>query len=386
MSSILFVVNDASYFLAHWLNRARAAAATGFEVHVAVPADLAISKIEAEGFVVHEVPLDRKGTNVLREIRTLWALLRLYRTLRPSLIHHITIKPIIYGGIAARLVNSRATVHAVTGLGSAFLPKAGVAAIGRKLLLLAYRFAAWSRCVRVTVENPDDGDLLALAGIVPQTNIRVILGAGVDMREFRPTPESPGVPVVIFASRMLWEKGVEDFVEAAARLKAEGVAARFVLVGDTDKGSSSAVPTSRLQEWHDSNIIEWWGRRGDMPDVFRQAHIVCLPSFYREGIPRVLIEAAACGRPAVTTDMPGCREAVRHGVNGLVVPPRDIDALCSALKALISDPVLRREMGARGRALALDRFSDDKVIAQTLAIYRELLINEVVGQPPANAL
>jgi len=177
---------------------------------------------------------------------------------------------------------------------------------------------------------------------------------------------------VVLASRMLWDKGVEEFVNAAGSLQKKGVKAKFVLVGDADSGNPTAVPEAQLQIWNSSGIVEWWGQHNDMPAVFARAHIVCLPS-YREGLPKVLIEAAASGRAIVTTDVPGCREIVRHGENGLLVPVRDSKALADALRILIEDPALRAKMGDRGRKIAVAEFSKEQVIKETLSVYHELL-------------
>jgi glycosyltransferase involved in cell wall biosynthesis len=171
---------------------------------------------------------------------------------------------------------------------------------------------------------------------------------------------------------MLWDKGIREFVEAARLLRSERVNARFALVGGSDEGNPAAVPTEQLEAWARSGDIEWWGKREDMPEAFAASHVVCLPSVYGEGVPKVLIEAAACGRPIVTTDSPGCREIVRHNVNGLLVPIRDHLALADALRRLISDPSLRRQMGKRGREIVLEEFTVKSVVEETLALYDSL--------------
>jgi glycosyltransferase involved in cell wall biosynthesis len=201
----------------------------------------------------------------------------------------------------------------------------------------------------------------------------LIRGSGVDMNIFTPRPEPEGVPVVILAARMLWAKGIGEFVDAARLLREQKVEARFVLVGESDPGNPSAVPVWQLEQWHDSGVVEWWGACSDMPRVFAEAHVVCLPSYYPEGVPKVLIEAAACGRPIVTTDVPGCREVVRHEENGLLVPTRDPVALAAALRRLIMSPALRDFLGRRGREIAVAEFGLERVIAETLAVYGDLL-------------
>lgn len=206
------------------------------------------------------------------------------------------------------------------------------------------------------------------------------------MKDFAPSPEVKGIPVVLFASRMLWTKGVREFVDAARRLQANGVRARFVLVGEPDGGNPMAIPTDELKAWAQSGAVEWLGRRNDMPTVFAQSHIVCLPTSYGEGVPKVLIEAAASLRAIVATDVPGCREIVRHGENGLLVPVHDVDALAAALNELIQDASLRQRMGSRGREIAEAEFSLAKVTAETLSVYQELLAHnqkrKLLGSAP----
>jgi len=224
----------------------------------------------------------------------------------------------------------------------------------------------------VILQNPDDRRMLTDSGLLKNDQVVLIKGSGVDMKKFSPSSENKGIVTVAMASRMLWDKGVREFVNAAEALRAEGINARFVLVGDTDPENPSAIKSHVLEQWQRSGVIEWWGRRDDMPAVFRMAHIVCLPS-YREGLPKVLIEAAASGRPIVAADAPGCREIVRDGKNGFLVPARDSLALARALKRLIEDGQLRKKMGENGRVLAVTDFSSDKVIKDTLDLYREVL-------------
>lgn len=369
---LLFVVNDAAYFLSHRLSVALAAQQIGFDVHVATPEGHATATIADEGFTYHHIPLTRKGVNPWQELGSIKALVSLYRKLKPDIVHNVTIKPMIYGGIAARTARVPAVVNAVTGLGYVFIARGVKASLLRSAVKLGYRVAFGHRNQRIIFQNPDDSITFLDAGIVIPQDIVLIKGSGVDMSLFTPSPEALGSPAVILASRMLWDKGVEEFVIAAGSLHKKGVKAKFVLVGDTDPGNPAAVPEAQLEVWKSSGIVDWWGKHNDMPAVFARAHIVCLPS-YREGLPKVLIEAAACGRAIVTTDTPGCREIVRHGENGLLVPVRDSKALADALRILIENPALRAKMGARGREIAVAEFSQEQVIKETLSVYYELL-------------
>jgi glycosyltransferase involved in cell wall biosynthesis len=232
------------------------------------------------------------------------------------------------------------------------------------------------------LQNREDRDLLvADVGVLPEKTT-IIRGSGVDIHEFQATAELPGVPIVLLSSRMLWIKGISDFVDAAKLLRARGVNARFVLAGDTDLGSPGAIPREKLQEWQNAGSVEWWGHQQSMPQMLQQATLVCLPSHGGEGVPKALIEAAASERAIVATDVPGCRDIVRHGINGLLVATKNPAALADAIATLLNDASLRAEMGRRGRKIAVNEFSEEKVIQQTLALYRKLLGG---GAAPMNA-
>ena len=370
---LLFVVNEVGFFLSHRLQLACAARNAGYEVHVAAPDATGTELVRANKFCFHAIPINRKGINPVLEMRSMVAMYRLYRKLLPDIVHHVTIKPILYGGLMARLARIRAVVSAVTGLGFVFVGRSSRARMLRAGIKVAYRLALDHANSRVIFQNPDDRELFVRESLLLESRTVLIKGSGVDMACFFPHPELDGVPLVVLAARMLWDKGVGEFVEAAIKLKAHGVRARFALVGDSDEGNFAAVPISQLSAWRDEGIVEWWGYQGDMPKVLEQAHVVCLPSFYGEGVPKSLIEAAASGRPIVTTNMPGCREIVQNEENGLLVRPRDVDSLATALRRLIEDGDLRKRFGTRGREIAMAGFSIEQVVAETLAVYKELL-------------
>lgn len=375
---ILFVVNDAPFFLSHRLPLATAALEAGYEVHVATPDSPVAASIKKHGLRFHSIPLHRSSTRLWYELRSFQSLIVLYRRLQPDLVHHVTIKPVLYGGLAARLAKVPAVVHALPGLGHVFVERGLAAALLRSAVKRVYRVAFGHPRLKVIFQNPDDQLLLERAHLVKVSDSLLIRGAGVDMNVFTPRPEQEGMPVVILAARMLWSKGVGEFVDAARQLLEQKIAARFVLVGESDPGNPSAVPVWQLEQWHDSGVVEWWGACDNMPQVFAESHVVCLPS-YREGLPKVLIEAAACGRPIITTDVPGCREVVRHEENGLLVPVRDPIALAAAMRRLILSPALRQFLGERGRQIAVAEFGLEKVIDATLTVYRELLSESPAG-------
>jgi len=370
---LLYVVNIPRFFVSHRLPLALAARKAGFDVHVASAAHdrQYVQPIIDSHLPFHPLPLSQHGINPLTELRTLNALRQLYTRLQPDLLHHISIKPVLYGGIAARLSGRKAVVHAMSGLGYVFISQEPKASLLRWLTQPVFRFVMAGEGTRVIFQNPDDRQLFVnRAWVSPQKSI-LIRGSGVDESCFQPQAETlDDLPVVLFAGRLLWQKGLGEFVEAARRLQGQ---ARFRVVGYEESTSPLNVPRAQLQAWHDEGLIEWGGKRRDMPQVYAASNIICLPSTYGEGVPKVLIEAAACGRACVTTDTPGCREIIRHGHNGLVVPPTDTDALAAAISHLIKNPTLRQQMGARGRQIVLEGFTFRQVAAETLRLYRSLL-------------
>ena len=377
---LLYVVNEAYFFLSHRLPIARAAQDAGFDVHVAAPADhvwapdgFSVTEIEDAGFTFHEIKLSKQGQNPVQELRTFAGLLSLYRRLKPEVVHHLTMKPNLYGGIAARVLRVPAMVSAVTGTGQIFVAEGPLAGARRVAVSRLLSYGLRHGNARAIFQNSEDMATFVERGIVPREHAVVIRGSGVNLQEFRDTPEPDGDPLVVMASRLIWEKGVREFVEAARALRRDGVAARFVLVGGTHPSNPRAVPERQLQVWAAEGVVEWWGRREDMPNVLSQSHIVCLPSAYGEGVPRVLIEAAACGRPCVATDIPGCREVVQERQTGFLVPPRNSRELSKALEELIKGPALRREFGVRARRLAEEEFDVRFVAKATLEIYEKLV-------------
>lgn len=382
---ILYVVSPARFFLSHRLPLALAARDAGSDVHVAVPDESESEHVAATGLPTHRIPLRRGRSGLSADLRLLSSLRKLFRDLKPDLVHLVTIKPILFGGLAAQLEGVPAVVAAVSGLGHVFIERGPLAALRRTAVLAAYRVALSHANKRVIFQNDDDRAWFVRRRTVPPSSVAIIRGSGVDLRQFAPRPEPDcleGPPRVILPARMLREKGVAEFVAAAEQLRREGIAARCTLVGEADTANPSAVDELELRRWCESGAIEWWGHRSDMPNVYAQAHVICLPS-YREGLSKTLLEAMACARPIVTTDVPGCRDAVRHGVNGLLVPARDSGALAQALKRLILDAPLRQEMGNRGREICERDFGVESVISRTLEIYKELLKASLTDASPS---
>jgi glycosyltransferase involved in cell wall biosynthesis len=370
---VLFTFSDDRFFWSHRLSVARAALRSGYEVVIATGVYAHGQEIQDEGFKLIPLELIRKNRSLLKEFRAVRQLRRVYREERPDIVHQVAIKAVLYGSMASVGLSDMPAVNALTGLGYLVASSSAKAAFLRAIVWRAFRFLLNHPEKRVLVENQDDRDLVVSNLRIPSDKVIVTRGSGVDTELFQPTPEPGNPPVVVLASRMLWIKGIKEFIQAAQMLQAKGVAARFILAGDSDPNNPSCVPRDQLLEWQESGIIEWWGHQRDMPHVFKQASFVCLPSHGGEGVPKVLMEAAACGRAIVTTDVPGCREVVQHGVNGLLVPPGEAASLAAGIEQLLSDPEARRQMAARGRQKAVDEFSEAAVIRQTLVLYSELL-------------
>ncbi len=368
---LLFVVNNAAFFLSHRACLAEAARREGWEVHVATPASPDARSIVAAGFHFHRIRMDRGSWNPLSGFVTLVSLARLFVSVRPDIAHLVTIKPVLLGGLAARLVRVPGVVHAIPGLGWVFLARSLGRRLIRRAVVFGYSVALRHQNARTIFQNTDDRAEFLARGLLDRARSVLIRGSGVDLKVFRPTPEPAGPPVVVLPARMLWDKGVGDFVEAARLLRGRGV--RFVLAGDRDAANPAAIDVATLQKWHRDGDIEWWGHCNDMPSVLRASQVICLPSYYREGLPKALLEAAAAARPVITTDAPGCREAVVDGQTGLLVPARDPEALAAALETLLADSALRRRMGEAGRLLAENCFGVESVARQTLQVYDSLL-------------
>lgn len=366
----MFVVTEDWYFWSHRLDLARAVRNEGYQVLVATRVKEHRERIEAEGFFLFPLNWERGGLNPFREVVAFLALLYLYRRERPSLVYHVALKPVLYGTWAARLTSCRGVINAITGLGwvgSARTWRAGLfhfvlVHLLRRTLAGANTFSAF--------QNKEDAH--ELSERLDADRSVIIRGSGVDTSQFHPVPESASVPVVMLAARMLWPKGIAEFIAAIKILKLRECQARYVLVGMIDPENPSHIPESQLLEWKERQLIEWWGYRDDMPAVLGAAHVVVLPTYYGEGLPKVLLEAAACGRPIVTTKMRGCSEIVRDGENGFLIPPKDPEALARAMKLLIDDPLLRARMGSRGREIVVNEFSSQRIARENLDLFRRV--------------
>jgi glycosyltransferase involved in cell wall biosynthesis len=368
---ILFVVNCPAFFISHRLPVALAARRQGYEVHVATMPGDEVDQICAVGLTHHELPLTRSGVNPLNELFVFTAIYKLFRQLKPELVHLVTIKPVLYGGFAARLARVPGVVAAVSGLGFVFIAKGFKASLIRVGVMNLYRLAFGKRNLRVIFQNPNDRNSFIEAGALTADKAMLIRGSGVNLADYPATIEPEGSPVIIMASRLLRDKGVLEYVQAARLIKQQGVDAKFILVGGPDVHNPATVTDEQLKEIKNNGDVELLGFQEDIPALLAASNIVVLPS-YREGLPKVLVEAAAAGRAVVTSDVPGCRDAIEVGVSGLLVPPRNPEALAKGIQILINDPELRKKMAEQGRYLAEREFDLNKIVKAHLEIYRAL--------------
>ena len=370
---LLFIVNVPEFFLSHRLPIALGAMAAGYDVHVATATGDGQTRIAGLGMTPHTIRLKRRGTNPLAEALALVDIARLLRQLKPDLLHLVTIKPVIYGGLAARLVGKTAVVSAISGLGYVFERSNFRASVLRTVLRPLYAMALRTRRSAVIFQNEQDRTALVELTGIALSQTRLIKGSGVELADYPPIEEPAPPLTAVFAARLLWTKGVGEFADAAKLVKREFRDARFLVAGDPDPGNPKALTQADLEYLRAAGDVTLLGHVDDIPALLAAAHVVAYPSYYGEGVPKVLLEAAAAGRPIVTTDHPGCRDAVDPGTTGILVPVRDAQATAGAILELFRSSELRRRMGTAGRAKALREFSVDSVVAQHLALYREVI-------------
>lgn len=368
---LLYVVNQADTFFTHRLPWARAARDAGWSVHVAGPVEDASPRLRAEGFVPLAVPFVRGLGGIGKQARAARAAFDVFRAVDADIVHLVGTQVVATLGPVARLSRARHVVASITGLGHAFLTPGAKGAILRAVTVSGYATTARAPKVAFVFQNRDD--LEHVRGFFPTRWLQaeIIPGSGVDTQAFRVTPEPEGPTTFVLAARLLREKGIADYIEAARLLRSRAHPARLVLVGDPDPGNPSSFQENEVRSWVDLGLVEWWGYSKDMAATLARAHVVVLPSF-REGLPKVLLEGAAMARPLIATDVPGCRDVVRHD-NGFLVPLGAPDALADAIVRLSDDPALRRSMGAASRMLVERELSADVISRRYLATYARLM-------------
>jgi glycosyltransferase involved in cell wall biosynthesis len=368
---IIYLVSEDWYFCSHRLPLGIAAREAGAEVVVATRVNKHGPQIEAGGLRLAPIDMRRSGTNPFTDIATIRQITDLYRREQPDLVHHVALKPILYGGYAAWRTGVPAVVNAVAGMGFIFISEGLFARTIRPFVARAQRSLMNRANTRTILQNPDDVALYRESIGVEGERLTVIPGAGVDIEKFAYVPEPFGAPIAVCVSRMLRDKGIYELVAATRLLHEKGIELRVRLIGPTDENPAS-IPRATLAEWNREGIVEVVGASDDIAGEYARAHIAVLPS-YREGLPKSLLEAAACGRPIVATDVPGCREVCIEGETGLRVPARTVEPLAAALERLAVDPNLRRRFGENARRRAETVFAEGIINGQTLALYEKML-------------
>ena len=371
MKKILYLVTEDWFFVSHFLPMARAARDLGLEVVIVARTGEKASRLAAEGLRLIPLDVERRSLGPLAAIRNVAEAHRIIRAERPDIVHCIALRPVVLGGLATRLAGVTSLVLAPTGLGQLWVEQGAVARVGRAVI----RFMV-SRLrkpgTRFLFENRDDPREFQLDPDAAE--VTIVGGAGVDPADFPMRPEPPAPPVkVAVVSRMIAAKGIADAVEAVRRARALGAPVELHLFGEPDLSNRDAISETTLRQWSAEPGITWHGRTNDVARVWQEHHIALLLSYYREGLPRTLLEAASAGRPIVTTNTVGCRELVRDGQEGILVPLRDIESAARALKALAGDPVLRARLGAAANARVQERFTEDAVRQAVGGLYRSML-------------
>lgn len=373
-TKLLYVINVDWYFVLHWLDRAKAARDNGYEVHIATHCTSNEHRqlLVDEGFILHEVPFKRSNLNPITEITTFLRLRRVLKVVNPQLLHCITLKPVFLGGLANRKQASPC-IYSLPGLGGLFTSKHPLSKVAWHIIELTLPLAL-SQANSITLfENQHDRSILTGNGVVMHRNTRVLPGAGVNPEKFTFSPEPASeVLRILFAARLLHSKGLPLLIAAVGNLYQKGLNITLDVAGIIDNDSRDSISAQQIHRWRKLDYINWLGELPSVVEAIHNSHITCLPTSYGEGIPRVLIEAAACGRPVITTDVPGCNEFVQHEIDGLLVPTGDIDQLADAIAQLASDPERRAKMGLAGRKKVLKSYSNQTVISRTIDIYKEL--------------
>lgn len=370
---LLFVVNDIGYLISHRLALVEEARALGHEVYIASPQGEAADILGSDRFHHIRIPLSRWGMNPFSDLYCLFSLIRIYINLKPDLVHHISIKPVVYGTIAARLTSVPAIVNSISGLGYMFSGEGRSASFRKWLATTLYRLSLRGSSSINICHNPDNLKFFEKVVGIDKSQLRILLGSGVDLSSFRPQSEPSGPITILLAARLLTEKGIREFAEAATLLQSQDFAPRFILIGQTFPAKPGAISDIEIQRWKKEGILEYHGFQSNVRHWIEQSHIVCLPS-YQEGMPKILLEAAACGKAIVASKIPSICHIFKNGQNAVLIPPKDTSRLAAALKLLSEDSELREYLGANARKTVEERgCSLESIVSQTLGIYGYLL-------------
>lgn len=365
---LVYVITEDWFFKSHFFDRAVAAFDAGYKVTVITRCRDSAKGFEKYGLLTQNVEFSRRGLNPITELATVLKLRSILKRIKPDIVHNIALKPVVLGSLAAQLAGIQNIVNAPVGMGYVFTSQENKARALRPIVKALIRNVLKRKNRRVIIENREDCENLISGGFAARDSIALIKGAGVDVQKFAQRPEPPEPVKVIMVSRLLRDKGVYEFIDAAKIVHVKNDSVQFLLVGDVDDGNPTSMNSEAIANLANSKNVTWLGARNDIAELLAESHIACLPS-YREGLPKSLIEAASVGRPIVTTDVPGCREVVTHMVNGLLVQPRNAHALASAIEKLVDDPNLRKSMGEENRHKAETEYANEIIIDQTLRVY-----------------
>jgi len=376
---VLMILNDLAWFWSHRQPLAQAILKRGDKLSLATFGADQNSDVKKMGVFGYHLPDHGQGLGFFFHIKIVIAMLRVIRQSNPDIIHSITLRHAFYAGIAARvLFYKKPLIFTVAGLGSLFTDKSTKMRLIRFIAIPLLRFAFRGKTRFLIFQNPDDHKLMIDHGVVKGDMTTIIKGSGVDISEFPYTPElETSNPIVLFSSRLIREKGIDDFIQAARLIKEKNIQARFQIAGDVYEKNPNSLDRVEMQKYHDEGIIEWLGQVSDMPALFKNISLMVLPSYYGEGVPKILLEAAAIGRAIITCDVPGCREAVQSGVNGVLVPPKSPVELANSIESLLSDFDLRQGYGKAGRAMVENEFHVESVVSRTLNVYDQFVIDDL---------
>jgi len=370
LKHILFIVSEDWYFASHRLHLAHTAVEKGFSVTLLTNVSKSRSLIEASGVKIIDWRINRSGLNVFLDIKAIRKISQVIRQCNPDIIHAVAIKPVVYSALVSLTSGVKIRIFALGGLGFSFSSNKTLAKLLKPILIFVLRILLKGSRTRLILQNQDDHELFLRKNIIKSDKVRLIRGSGVDTKKYYPNKLDNDPALVILPARMLWDKGISEFVACAKKFKENRINARFCLIGNPDNYNPESIPLKKLKEWSDKGIVEWWGQQDNMNKVYSQSTIVCFPS-YREGLPMSLLEAASCALPIVAFDVPGCREIIKDGVNGFLVPFKDTDAMYSAILKLLNDSNLRDSMGHSGRALVIKEFSKEIIQLQTMKVWNE---------------
>ena len=368
MKKILFIVNLDKFFVSHRLPIALAAQEAGYKIHIATKFTTEKNKLEKLGFSLHPLPIDRGSYDIKSNLKTFFKIYYLYKSVRPNICHLITIKPILYGSLIAHFFRKLSLVISVSGLGYVFSDERLSSKINKKIISILFKFTFNHKRIKVIFQNRDDKEKLMKITKLSKKDAILIPGSGIDLNKFRPR-KNKDKKIVLFASRLLISKGLKDFIESAKYVRD----ANFVVSGKFDFDNPDCIDPSYIFENQAKGLINYWGENKDMEKIINKSSVVVLPSYYGEGLPKILIEAAACGKPIVTTNHPGCRESIINKKTGFIVPIKNPLTLSKYIKKILENKELRMNMGKQARIFAKRKFSIDKVVEKHLTIYSKFL-------------